>query len=105
MSHTETLTVSRIYKDGGGIVKEDNTEVPMEIGHLSHAQTLCKVGTSSRMTLNMGNFESIQLEVSISLPSSLEEVEDCYLTAKQLVEKHLNTEVAAIREYRDSKKS
>jgi len=95
-----------MYKESGGIVVgESHEEHPIEIQVPVVGLAMASVGASSRMTLNMGNYESVQLEVNVVLPCYVEEVDSCYKTAKQVVDLHLNSEIAAIRTYRSEKSS
>jgi hypothetical protein len=56
-----------------------------------------RVSAGMGLTLNLGNFESARIDVSISLPCYCEEVEEAYDYARQWVEKRLDAEVKDIR--------
>jgi hypothetical protein len=56
-----------------------------------------KVGVNMGLTLNLGNFESARIDVSLSIPCYSEETDAAYLYAKDWVEKRLNTEVQSVR--------
>ena len=47
---------------------------------------MARVGFSSGMTLNLGNYESARLEVSISMPCDVSEVEETFEFCKRFVE-------------------
>lgn len=104
-THKTLLTVNRMYKEGGIQVGEEHDETPIELRVPTREVPMAKVGASSRMTLNMGNYESVQLEVTVELPAYVEELGPAYETAKKFVDDHLNKEVKAIREYRAAKSS
>lgn len=102
-SATQTIKVARTYKDGGVVVKESDEDTPVEVRMAVLGAPMAKVRASNSMTLNLGNFESVKLEVAIELPCYVEELEEAFKTAKKLTDMKLNKEVAVIRNYRDSK--
>ncbi len=56
-----------------------------------------KVSVSQGLTLNLGNYESARIEVSIAVPCYREEVDDAYRYAISWVEDRLSTEVSSVR--------
>lgn len=99
------VQVRRTYKEAGVLKSEETDESDLIDLELPATEAvLAEVGAASRMTVNLGNFESVQIEVAVKLPCYLEELDECYRTAKCFVDSRLNKEVKAIREYRDSKK-
>ncbi len=104
-SHTTMITVQKKYKEGAVIVGEKQSEHTVEVQMPPIGVPLAKVGAEARMTINMGNFESVQLGVSVELPCVVEEVSDCYKAARALVDLQVNKEVSDIRAYRDTKKT
>ena len=100
------MFVSRVYKDRG-IVKNDETTITEMIEVQTYAPNvpLAHVEFASQMTLNLGNFESVQCRVGVTLPSRLEEIDDAYLSAKNFAEERLTREIDEIREYRSSKEN
>lgn len=96
--------VSRVYKDHGIVKNEEHTVTEMiEVQTYAPNIPLAHVEFASQMTLNLGNFESVQCRVAVTLPSRLEEVNESYLSAKQFVEERLTKEMDEIRDYRASK--
>jgi len=101
---TRFVSVRRTYRDAGVCKKEEFTESNAILVGLPIAGVpVAEVGAASRMTLNLGNFESVQIEVSVALPCYVEELQECYKAAKHFVDSNLNSEIQAIRDYRDSK--
>ena len=99
-----TVSVRRLYKDGKVVTKETEDEVMLSI-ELPHPEApLAHVGFNARMTINLGDFQSIQLGVSCVLPCYVEEISEAFVAAKQFVDLKLNTEVSAVRDYRKGKK-
>lgn len=99
-----TLTVGKMYKEGGIVKSEEVDEDTIEV-HIPHGGIpMADVGFGCRMTVNMGNFESVQLAVDIKLPCYLEELDDCFRAAKTIVDAKLNKEVSVLKEYRAEKK-
>lgn len=96
--------VTKVYKDRGVVGREDGGESEqIEVQSVADNVPLATVESASQMTLNLGNFESVQIRVGVTLPCYVEEVDDAYLTAQKFVEQRLNKEVTEIREYRSSR--
>ena len=103
--HLSSISVRKMYKNGTVVVSESEDLEMVEVGIPAVGVAMARVATSARMCVNMGNFETVQLEVKIELPCYVEEITDAYKTAKALVDGRLNKEIADIREYRDSRDS
>ena len=48
-------------------------------------------------TLNMGNYQSLRIDVRVSLPCYIEEIDDMYITAKKWVDERLNKELKELK--------
>jgi len=104
-AHAETrvLTVSKQYRKSGVVTKDEVDEEFVEVP-VPHADIpMAEVGYDARMTLNMGNYETCQVGISVRLPCYPVELEEAHATAKKFVDLRLNKEVDALREYRKSK--
>jgi hypothetical protein len=99
-----SLMVNRMYYASKVLTKEEATEETIEVRKPAVGIPLAQVSVGGSMTVNMGNFESVKLYVGVTLPCYVEEVDSCYSVAKLFVDKHLNLEIAALRDHRDSKK-
>lgn len=95
------LSVVRTYKEGKVIKAEETEEERIQVG-VFHTDT-ARIGFQCRMTINLGDFESVQVGVECTLPSYKEELPAAFETAKQFVESRFNKEVSQIREYRSKK--
>ena len=104
---TETsgqLFAAKVYKDRGIVSREEGGESEkIEVQPIADNIPLAHVESASQMTLNLGNFESVQIRVGVTLPCYVEELDDAYQTAQKFVEQRLNKEVTEIREYRASR--
>lgn len=96
------VTVTRTYKEGGVVSKEDSSEDTIEVRMFEGATAT--IGHNARMTISLPNYESVQVGVHCSVPCYIEEMNDAYLVAKAFVDKKLNEEVDSIREYRKTLK-
>jgi hypothetical protein len=56
-----------------------------------------RVSMSMGLTLNLGNFESCRLDVSLLVPCYREEVEGAYAYAREWVETRVQAEAQAVR--------
>ena len=98
------LSVRKLYKEGAIITSDTETDETLDIAPPHPEAVLAQVGFNARMTINLGDFESVQLGVSCVLPCYVEEIDDAFIAAKKFVDIKLNTEVGAVRDYRKGKK-
>jgi hypothetical protein len=92
------LEVQRQYREYGkdvGPPEYDNEVVVVEGFHVEPAE----VALEKSMTLNLGNYESARMSVSIRVPCYREEAEGAYEFAKTFVEERLGKERDGIREW------
>jgi hypothetical protein len=90
-----------MYKKGIEVGKETIEEELIDVKEFR--TNPAEIDYSVRMTLNLGNYESVQVGVSCRLPAYVEEIEDAYVQAKKFVDVKLAKETAEIKEYRKSK--
>ena len=95
--------ITKRYVDGKPVLESDSTEEIVAVAMYPEGTPLAEVSYDCKMTLNLGNFESVSLTVGVKLPSVVEEIDDAFTAAKAFVDGRLNTEVAGIRKYRDSR--
>ena len=98
---TGLIQVSRIYTEGGEIVREEADEETIEVRTFKSDVATIDFGIG--MTLNLGNYESVRVNVGITLPTYIEQQEAAYASAKKFVDTKLNEEVDKIRTYRKEK--
>lgn len=96
------VLVSRRYKDKEIIDPKDVDEM-IEVGFYPTGVPIASVSYSCTMTLNLGNYESVKLFVSVTLPTPIEELSDAWEAAKAFADSRLNAECADIRKYRAEK--
>ena len=100
------VVTRKTYKESGVVTHEEMKDDDLiTIGLSVTGVPMAEVGAGVRMTVNLGNFESVQVEVSVTLPCYVEELTECYKAAKHFVDGHLNREVKDIREWKDTKKA
>ncbi|AUR96015.1 hypothetical protein NVP1215B_097 [Vibrio phage 1.215.B._10N.222.54.F7] len=63
---------------------------PVEIPDKEYTQPVANVGFNCRMTKNLGDFNSLQVGVSLHLPCYVNEIDETYNLAKEFVESKLN---------------
>lgn len=84
-NNNKSVTIRLSTKSRGEeVVAMDETIV--EPTATSPNRALARVGFSSGMTLNLGNYESARLEVSISMPCNVDEVDETFEFCKRFVE-------------------
>jgi hypothetical protein len=97
------ISVRKLYKEGAIIKSETEDEEMIEV-EIPHPEVpLASVGFNARMTINLGDYESVQLGVSCVLPCYVDELDDAFMVAKKFVDRRLNQEVGAVRDYRKGK--
>ena len=93
--------VLRTYREGGVVTREEAEDgESLEIQMWPEGARVAKVRASASMTINLGNYESVRVSTDVELPCVVEELEDCYKTAREFVDTKLNKEVADIRAYK-----
>lgn len=99
-----TIEVSKMYKEGSVVKKEDvDVENINVMVFPDLAIPIAEVECTSSITLNLGNYESAKIGVSVRLPCFVEELQDAYTTAKKFVDDRLNGEAKEIRDWREKK--
>lgn len=91
-----TLTVERQYFHRG----QPTSELSARNELMEVRQFLtepAKVGCAYGLTINLGNFESARVDVSVSMPCYVEELDAAYTQAKKWVEDRLQAEVETVR--------
>lgn len=102
---TTTVNVQRMYKDGMVVEKDEQEEDLIKVRVSHPSAPMAKVGWSSRMTINMGDYNSAQIGVDVILPCYMEELGEAFDAAKRMVELRVNREIAELRDYREKKGS
>lgn len=99
---TGQIFASKIYKERGVVVSEDGGETEqIKVQTIAHDVPVATVEYASQMTINLGNFESVQCRVGVTLPAYVEELEDAYQAAQHFVDTRLTRVVGEVREYRE----
>ncbi len=99
------LSTSKMYTASGNVVKSDEESEEIELKIPVAGARMAQVGFSTRVTINLGNYESVQIGVDVRLPTYVEELEDGFRAAKKFVDDKLNSQVAEVREYKESRSS
>lgn len=55
------------------------------------------VNYSEGATINVGNYQSVRIDVGISLPCYVEEIDDAFIKAKEIVSKKIDEEIEKIK--------
>jgi len=102
-----SIEINRRYSQNSVLTKEEAEELPglpVRIYPDAKENEIGKVRYGLGLTVNLGNFESCRIDVTLELPCIVEEVEEAFGTAKQFVETHLERERDALSEYKRSGK-
>ena len=100
MSKTQSVEgkmwVTRQYRKAGREVSEEMDEQQILVDTFETAHATASATMS--MTMNMGNYESMRIEVGVSLPCYKEEIEEAQEQCFKLVEEKLYQKVRAVKE-------
>jgi hypothetical protein len=95
MDKPTTLTVTKQFKLQSGEAESDPTNETIEVTKFETEPAKVRVGFG--LTINLGNYESARLDVSVEVPCYKEQVDDAYDKAKVWVEERVQQEVAEIK--------
>lgn len=99
------VTVTRTYKNGQVLTLEESESLPGIVVKQYPANVpLAKLTQGTRLTKNLGNFESVQIYVEATFPTPLEEIEECHKALLAFVEQKLAEQVNVINLHRTGKK-
>ena len=86
--------ISKIYKEGGQVVKEDNKDeympTPMYEGNPAY------INLMGSMTKNLGNYEACKISISLTYPCNPDDIDESYIKIKNWVDKRLSDEIAEL---------
>ena len=94
------LFVTKQYKVGGKEGEPSTKEETLSIQRF--VTDPARVSLEMGLTLNLGNYESARISVSVSVPCYREEAHDAYNFARKWVIERVNQERDAIREKKDT---
>lgn len=89
------VQVSRQFKNGRVLTAEDATEEKLNVRRFHTFPA--NVGITESVTLNVGDYESCKIAVTLNVPCHIEEVEDAYDFAYRFVEDRVAKEVAEVK--------
>jgi len=95
MDKPTTLTVTKQFKLQSGEAEADPVNETIEVTKFETEPARVRVGFG--LTINLGNYESARLDVSVEVPCYKEQVDDAYTQAKVWVEERVQSEVADIK--------
>ncbi len=91
------LHVKRSFKINNKAPHEDSKEETIAVHRFATAPA--EVGFSIGSTLNMGNYESAKVEVTVRVPCYLEELKPAYEWTKEFATEQYKKEVVEAREF------
>ena len=100
MGNTEpkTLRTMRTYKDGGVVVGESEETQDIDVRLAPEGVALGHISYGNKFTKNLLNYESVSIDVRLTLPTTLEESHEAYKTAKTFVEEKILAEYNELKE-------
>ena len=95
----DQATVMKQKKSGTQIVSDSIENIPPPV--TLTIDPSATVSYSARRVINLGNFETVHIEVGVSLNCSQTDIASTYDKAKEFVGTRLETEVDEVENYRD----
>lgn len=86
---TTVQTEHRIRKE---TINETTKQETHEAGYFPPGVEPALVRVSAGSTINLGNFESMRIDVSVTLPCRVEDIDDTYLQASEFVSEKMAEE-------------
>lgn len=83
------LVLKTMHKKGKELSKDEDLQVKVKLFATQPAQIKYSIGG----TVNIGNFESVRVDVSISVPCYREEIDEVFEASRDWADKRLNTEL------------
>ena len=96
---TDQAIVMKQKKSGTQIVSDSIENIPPPVTLI--IDPTATVSYSARRVINLGNFETVHIEVGVSLTCSQADIIPTYDKAKEFVGTRLETEVDEVENYRD----
>lgn len=86
-----------------GIIVFENTQDPETVNVVRSADPLCNVHVSKSMKFNLGNYESAEVRVGVSLPCRIEDMELAARFADTFINERIQRESASCREWKSAR--
>jgi len=90
--------VTKTKKVGKQVEKETVTDEPVGEDK-AFTQPVCNVGVGLKQTINLGNFESFQIQIDLHVPCLHKEINAAYKFAKKWVQDRLEVEVKELADH------
>ena len=68
---------------------ENSKDTTEALGSVISSKPLCNVGVNAKQTVNMGNYNSISVGVSINVPCEYQDIDETYIFAKTFVDNRM----------------
>lgn len=78
-------TVQTEFRKGKETLSETAVQESLEEGYFAPGVEPALVRVSAGSTINLGNFESMRIDVSVTLPCRVEDIDDTYVRASEFV--------------------
>jgi len=98
---TVMKSYSRRFAEGDGETAEATEDEFLDVRRFETAPA--EVGFSAGLTLNLGNYESARIDVSVKVPCYREELDEAYAFATKWASDRLVKEREEIRTWKQSK--
>lgn len=94
------LTVTRQFTKSGERVGEDADEEVLDVAQFPEGVKPAEIDYRQGITVNMGNFESVRVDVGVKYPCFAEEADEAFVFVKRFVESRISNELASLRDAR-----
>jgi hypothetical protein len=98
------VITNRHFKNKRVLTKEESQTESIEITPFPQGARVAEVEARYSLTINLGNFESAQIAVSVRLPCLVEELNEAYEAANKFANDKVSIESQILRDYIKSSK-
>lgn len=89
------LKVSKHFTHKGELIDESASEILISVKEFQVEPAM--IGVNRGATVNLGDFNSVRVEVIATVPTYMEEIEDAYEYVNNITRKYMETELKEIR--------
>lgn len=92
VTESRQVQITRTFKDTGRLVEEQDDVELIEVTLPPDGTPLAHISYGGKFTKNLGNFNSVSIDIRLTLPTVVEDLEAAYGTAKNYVDGKLEAE-------------
>ena len=88
------VRVTKTYSNKGNVISEESMDQTILVRHFN--TDTAQVGLGRTSTINLGDYNSVKVDLYIQVPSYVEELDDAYTFVDVFSRKHMESELEEI---------